>query len=259
LEFRILGPLEVVGDDGVVLSIGTGRERALLALLILRANELVATDRLVEELWAEGGPEGIEGAAWTVQTYVSQLRKLLDGEPASLESGPGGYALQVASAEVDAHRFEQAVTEAGAEADPTRRLAMLDGALGLWRGPPLGEFAGVGWADREARRLEVVHLQALQRRYDTLLELGRPGEAAEELDATVRAHPLDERFWAQLMVALYRSGRQADALAAYQQARGHLVDDLGIEPGPELVALEHRILDHDPGTRRPRAPSHACR
>jgi predicted ATPase/DNA-binding SARP family transcriptional activator len=251
MEFRILGAFEVVGTAGIVDVRGSKR-RGLLACLVVHAGQPMSTDRLVEELWAGRGPDG---AARTVQTYVSQLRGLLRGEEASLATGPGGYVLRVASADVDAQRFEQEVTAAGAEADPTRRLAMLDGPLALWRGPPLGEFAGVGWADREARRLEAVHLQALHRRYDALLELGRPGEAAGELDATVRAHPHDERFWAQLMVALYRSGRQADALAAYQQARGHLVDDLGIEPGPELTALEHRILDHDPAlvatVRRP--------
>ena len=116
----------------------------------------------------------------------------------------------------------------------------------MWRGPPLDEFAGAGWADREATRLEALRLQALRRRYETLLDLGRAGEAVAELETLVGVHPLDEGLWAQFMLALYRSGRQADALAAYQRARRHLVDELGIEPGPELIELEHRILDHDP-------------
>jgi DNA-binding SARP family transcriptional activator len=203
----------------------------------------MSTDRLVSELWGDGG---CEGAIRTVQTYVSQLRKLLRGEPASLDTRPGGYVLAVDPAVVDAYRFEQGVTAAVTEPDPARRLAILDGSLALWQGPPLGEFAGAGWADREATRLDALHLRALRRRYDTLLDLDRAAEAAAELEALVRAHRLDERLWAQFMLALYRSGRQADALGAYQQARRHLVDELGIDPGPELTELEYRILDHDP-------------
>jgi DNA-binding SARP family transcriptional activator/ATP/maltotriose-dependent transcriptional regulator MalT len=203
----------------------------------------MSTDRLVEELWGDGGGNG---AARTVQTYMSQLRKLLRGEGASLKTRPGGYVLEVDPSHVDAVTFQRAVTSAGAEPDTVRRLAVLDEALALWRGPPLGEFGSFGWAAREATRLEALHLQALKRRYDALLELGRAGEAVTELEHLVRAHRLDERFWAQFMLALYRSGRQADALGAYQQARRHLVEELGVEPGPELVDLEHRILDHDP-------------
>jgi predicted ATPase/DNA-binding SARP family transcriptional activator len=252
MEFRILGSFEVVGSAGLVDLRGAKR-RGLLACLVVHAGQPMSTDRLVDELWGDGGSEG---AARTVQTYMSQLRKLVRGEPASLDTRPGGYVLDVDPAAVDAYRFEQGVTAAGGEPDPARRLAILDGALMLWRGPPLGEFAGAGWADREATRLEALHLQAMQRRYDTLLDLDRAGDAVAELEALVRAHPLDERLWAQLMLALYRSGRQADALAAYQQARRLLVDELGIEPGPELAELEHRILAHDPSLATPtnRAP-----
>jgi tetratricopeptide (TPR) repeat protein len=161
--------------------------------------------------------------------------------------------LEVDPGAVDAYRFEEAVTAVSAERDLTRRLAPMDDAIGLWRGQALGEFAGAGWADREAARLEALHVRALQCRYDALLDLDRAVEAVAELDALVRAHPLDERLWAQLMLALYRSGRQADALGAYQQARHHLVDELGIEPGPELAELEHRVLNHDPTLASPRS------
>jgi predicted ATPase/DNA-binding SARP family transcriptional activator/class 3 adenylate cyclase len=246
-DFRILGPFEVAGTGGVVDLRGAKR-RGLLACLVVHAGQPMSTDRLVEELW---GASGSDGAARTVQTYVSQLRKLLRGEGAGLETRAEGYVLKVDPVQVDASRFERAITVAGAESAPGRRLAVLDEALGWWRGPPLGEFAGAGWADREARRLDALRHQARQRRYDALLDLGRAGEAVGELELLVDAHPLDERFWAQLMLALYRSGRQGDALGAYQHARRHLVDELGIEPGPELVDLEHRILDHDPTLATP--------
>jgi DNA-binding SARP family transcriptional activator len=242
MEFRILGSFDVVGSAGA-LHLRGAKRRGLLACLVTHAGQPMSTDQLVEELWGDGGSSG---APRTVQTYVSQLRKLLHGESARLASRPGGYVLDVDPADIDACRFEQAVTSAGAEPDPAARLAVLDEALELWRGPPLGEFAGAGWADRATARLEALHRQALQRRYDSLLDLDRAGEAVAGLEPLVRAHPLDERLWALLMLALYRSGRQADALSAYQQARRHLVDELGIEPGPELARLEHLILDHDP-------------
>jgi predicted ATPase/DNA-binding SARP family transcriptional activator len=242
MEFRILGSFEVVGRNGFVDLRGAKR-RGLLACLVVHVGQPLSADRLVEELW---GDRGSDGAARTVQTYMSQLRKLLRGEAASLTTRPGGYALEVDPGDIDAYQFEQGVTAASAEPDAAQRLAMIDEALVLWRGPPLGEFAGAGWADRETARLDAVHLEAQQRRYDALMELDRASEAAAELEQLVRGHALDERLWGQLMLALYRSGRQADALGAYQQARRHLVEELGIEPGRELVDLEHRILDQDP-------------
>jgi predicted ATPase/DNA-binding SARP family transcriptional activator len=248
MDFRILGPFEVTGTAGS-LDIRGAKRRGLLAYLVTHAGQPVSTDRLVDALWRDGG----SGAARTVQTYVSQLRRVLD-EHVRIETGPGGYVLEVDPAAVDASRFERAVTASGTEADPVRRLALLDGALELWRGPPLAEFEGAAWADREATWLEALHVQALQRRCDILIELGRAGEAAAQLETLVRTHPLDERFWALLMLALYRSGRQADAIRAYQQARLQLVDELGIEPGQELGDLEHRILAHDPTLD---APAHA--
>jgi predicted ATPase/DNA-binding SARP family transcriptional activator len=247
MEFRILGSFEVVGTSGPIDLRGAKR-RGLLACLVVHAGQAMGTDRLVEELWGE---RGAEGAGRTVQTYVSQLRKLLGGESARLETHPGGYVLDVGPADVDARRFEEALAATGDDGDPARQLASLDGALGLWRGPPLGEFAGAGWADREAARLEALRLDALQRRYNCLLDLGRAGEAVTGLETLVCDHPLDERLWGQLMLALYRSGRQADALGAYRRARRHLVDELGIEPGPALAELEHRILVKDSALTAP--------
>jgi predicted ATPase/DNA-binding SARP family transcriptional activator len=242
MEFRVLGSFEVVGSTGLIDLRGAKR-RGLLACLVVHAGQPMSTDRLVEELWGENGSAG---AARTVQTYVSQLRKLLHDEAARLETRPGGYVLVVDPADVDAQRFERGVNAVGTEPDLERQLAMFDEALNLWRGPPLGEFAGAGWVDREATRLEALYLRAQQRRCDILLELDRAREAVGELDLLVESYPLDETLWGQFMLALYRSGRQADALTAYQQARHQLVDELGIEPGPELAELEHRILDHDP-------------
>jgi predicted ATPase/DNA-binding SARP family transcriptional activator len=247
MDFRILGSFEVVGTAGI-LDLRGAKRRGLVACLVVHAGQPMSTDRLVEHLW---GGRGSARAARTVQTYVSQVRKLLHGQGVRLASRPGGYVLEVDPADVDASRFERTVTSAGAEPDPGRRLAMIHEALALWRGPPLGEFAGSGWADREAARLDALHLQAQQRQYDALMELDRPREAVAGLELLVSAHPLDETLCAQFMLALYRSGRQADALRAYQQARRHLVDELGIEPGSELVDLEHRILDHDPTLTAP--------
>jgi DNA-binding SARP family transcriptional activator len=242
MEFRILGSFEVIGSTGLVDLRGAKR-RGLLACLVVHAGDPLSADRLVEELW---GDTSADGAARTIQTYVSQLRKLLLGEAASLTTHPAGYLLEVDPGDIDAYRFAQGLAAAATEDDPARRLEILDEVLALWRGRPLREFAGAGWADREATRLEALHLQALQRRYDTLLDLDRAADAVADLETLVQTHPLDERLWAQLMLVLYRSGRQADALAAYQRGRRHLVDELGIEPGPELTDLEHRILDHDP-------------
>jgi DNA-binding SARP family transcriptional activator len=242
VEFGILGPLEVVGPDGLVVVRGAKR-RGLLAYLLVHAGEAVSLDRLAEDLWDERSSSGARG---TVQTYLSQLRKLLaDSSDVTIETRPSGYVLVVPADRLDAGRFERLCAQAATETDATMRLTFLDEALGLWRGAPLGEFAGSAWADIEATRLQALRLQALQQRIDARLDLGYHAECIPELERLVREHSLDEHFWAQLMVAYYRVGRQADALRAYQQLRSTLADELGIDPSAELVALERRILDQD--------------
>jgi predicted ATPase/DNA-binding SARP family transcriptional activator len=241
MDFRILGTFEVLGTGGQ-LPVRGAKRRGLLACLVVHAGHALSTDLLVHELWGEQAPDG---ACRTVQTYVSQLRKLLE-DGAHLDTRPGGYVLEIAPTDVDAQRFERAVSAASQMPEPARRLAGLDEALAWWRGPPLAEFAGAGWADQEARRLDAIRLDALKRRHDALLALGRAAEAVTALEPLVHLHPLDEGLWAQLMLALYRIGRQSDALRAYQRARSNLAQDLGIEPGHELADVERRILDHDP-------------
>ncbi|HEX6418983.1 MAG TPA: BTAD domain-containing putative transcriptional regulator [Acidimicrobiales bacterium] len=242
MELRILGSFEVLGDDGPV-DLRGARRRSLLACLAVHAGQPLSATRLVEDLW---GDAASDAAVATLQTYVSKLRKALGPDGGALQTDPGGYRLAVDAEAVDGLRFEREVARAGREQDPARRLALVDDALRLWRGPPLDEFAGARWADDTARRLEAARLRGLHVRYDALLDLGRPEDAAAELETLVGAYPLDERLWGQLMRALYRGGRQADALAAYRRVRHRLVEDLGIEPGPELADLERRILAHDP-------------
>ena len=247
LEFRILGPLEVVGPGGPTVVRGAKR-RGLLAYLLVHANDAVSLDRLVDDLWDQRPSSGARG---TVQSYVSAFRKLLaNDDHVTLETRPTGYVLNLQTECLDAARFERDCARAGGEGDAAKRMELLDAALGLWRGAPLGEFAGAGWADAAATRLEALHRQAVQQRIDARLTLGRHVEAIPELEELVREHRLDERFWAQLMVAYYRAGRQTDALRTYQRARSILADELGIEPCDELAGLERQVLDHDPGLTR---------
>lgn len=257
VEFRILGSLEVVEHDQP-LAIGGPKQRALLAILLLHRGEVVSTDRLSDELWGERPPAS---AAKTVQAYVSNLRRAL-GDGLLVTRGHG-YVLQTAPGQLDVDRFE-ALVDAGrtalGEADNRRASERLREALALWRGPPLADFAYEPFAQAEAARLEEERLAALEDRIDADLALGRHAALVGELEALVREHPLRERLQGQLMLALYRSGRQADALERYQQARRKLTDELGIEPGPELQELERRILNQDPelggpSRRLPRPPT----
>jgi DNA-binding SARP family transcriptional activator len=240
VEFRILGPLEVV-EGGRPLALGGPRQRALLAILLTRANEVVSNDRLIDELWGAQPPGNVTNA---LHYHVSQLRKTIGPSEAIVTREPG-YLIRVAPHELDLLRFERLVEEARrAPADEAARL--LRDALSLWRGPALADLANESFAQAEILRLEELRLGALELRIETDLALGRHRELVGELEVLVHGHPLRERPRAQLMLALYRSGRQAEALDLYREGRRLLVDELGIEPGSELQELEQAILRHDP-------------
>ena len=243
IDYRILGPLEV-SADGRVIEIGGPRLRALLAILLLRANESVPRDVLVHELWGEQPPAGAQGS---LDVYVSRLRKALDAAANGpvVVTRPGAYRLQAAEGQLDVRRFEglveQGRTELAANA-PDRAAASLRAALRLWRGNALGDLCYEPFARAESERLEELRLGAVEDRIEADLALGRHIAVVSELDALVAAHPMRERLHGQLMVALYRAGRQADALEAYQTARRMLVEELGLEPGPALQRLERAVL-----------------
>jgi DNA-binding SARP family transcriptional activator len=240
VEFRILGSLEVV-EEGRPLALGGARQRALLALLLTRANEIVSTDRLIDELWGERTPKAAGNA---LQYHISRLRRLLAPSHAIVTQEPG-YLIRVEPEELDLFRFERLVEE-GQQSSPEAAARLFGEALALWRGPALADVAHESFAQREILRLEELRLVALERRIDADLALGRDAELVAELDALVREHPLRERPRAQLMLALYRSGRQAEALEVYRQTRRLLVDELGLEPSPALHELEQAILHQDP-------------
>jgi DNA-binding SARP family transcriptional activator/basic membrane lipoprotein Med (substrate-binding protein (PBP1-ABC) superfamily) len=250
MEFRLLGPLEV-DVDGLPVSLGGSRARALLALLLLHRNEVVQLDKIIDELWAEPP----KTAEQVVRVYVSNLRKALEPPEVILTRG-SGYLLHVGADDVDADRFDALRTEgrrllAAGEADQAAEA--LGEALSLWRGAPLQDFAYEGFAQSEIARLEELRLAALEDLYDARLAAGHDSDLVADLEQLVEANPLRERLRAQLMLALYRSGRQADALDVYQRGRRHLVDELGLEPSGSLRQLEARILQHDPSLDRPSA------
>jgi predicted ATPase/DNA-binding SARP family transcriptional activator len=232
--YRILGPVEVLGNDGP-LSLGGAKQRALLALLLLHAGRVVSRERLIDDLWGDAPPDT---ARETVQVYVSRLRKLLPA--GALATRGAGYALDVEPDSLDLAQFERLRTE--------RRFHE---ALALWRGPPLAEFEEA-FARVEGARLEELRLATLEERFDADLALGRHGELVGELEALVGEHPHRERLRGQLMLALYRSGRQAEALAAYRDARA-VLDELGIEPSERLRWLERQILTQDAALQSPRS------
>jgi DNA-binding SARP family transcriptional activator len=234
-QFRILGPLEAAGESGPV-PLGGPKQRALLALLLLHANETLSSERIIDELWGEQPPRT---AASSLQNFVAQLRRLLG--PDVLVTRSPGYVLRVERDDVDAARFESMVGEAR-RAAPAERAEKLHDALDLWRGEPLTDVAFEPFAQNEVRRLEDLRLAATEDLVDAELELGRHADVVGELETLVQQHPLRERLRGHLMVALYRSGRQADALRAYHEARRALVDELGIEPSPALQQLHSSIL-----------------
>jgi DNA-binding SARP family transcriptional activator len=241
-EFGILGPLEVIGDEGPVAIPGQ-KQRALLAILLLDAGRVVSTDRLIDALWGEQPPRT---AATSLQNFISQLRKVLGADVLATQAP--GYVLRVAPQQLDAVRFRRLVEEART-GDADNRAAGLRAALALWRGPALTEFAFEPWAQSEIGRLEELRLAALEDRLEAELEEGRHAHVAAELESLVEQHPLRERLRGLQMLALYRSGRQAEALQAYQGARRALVEELGIDPSPELQELHGAILRQEIGLR----------
>jgi DNA-binding SARP family transcriptional activator len=248
LDFRILGPLEVRAD-GTPLALGGAKQRAVLAVLLLDAGQVVSRDRLIDALWGQAPPPT---ARHTLEAYVSRLRKLL-GDGRLLTRTPG-YVLRVEPGAVDLDRFEQLLT-AGRGALHERRFGAaaetLREADELWRGPPLADLALEPFAQAPVQGLVELRLAAIEDRIDAELALGRHGALASELRELVAEHPLRERLRAQLMLALYRAGRQADALEAFRSGRMVLVEELGLEPGPALRALEQAILIHDPALDAP--------
>ncbi len=243
MEFGILGPL-AVWEDGRELELGAAKQRALLAVLLLHAGETMATDRLVDALWDEQPPAT---AVKALQVYVSQLRKTL-GEGV-LETRPLGYVVRVEEGALDSERFEHMLAEGRRLlADGAAREAgdLLRQALALWRGAPLADFRYETFARDEIGRLEALRLVALEQRLEADLAVGRHAEAIPELETLVREHPHRETLRGLLMLALYRAGRQADALAVYQDARAALVDELGLDPSQALQQLEKAILLQDP-------------
>jgi DNA-binding SARP family transcriptional activator len=240
VEFQILGPIAVLDQDRPIPLAGP-RQRTILALLLTRANEVVSTDRLIDELWGAQAPKTALNA---LQYHVSQLRKSLAPSEVIVTQEPG-YLIRVSADALDLLRFER-LLEKAQQSPPDLAARLLRDALGLWRGPALADLAHESFAQAEILRLEELRLVALERRVDADLALGRHAELVGELEVLTREHPLRERFRAQLMLALYGSGRQGEALNVYRKTRVFLVDELGIEPSPVLQELERAILRQDP-------------
>jgi DNA-binding SARP family transcriptional activator len=258
VEFRLLGSFDVV-VDGRSVPLGGTKQRALLAILAIHANEVVPADRLIEQLWSGNAPES---AVNTLQGYVSRLRKVLDtngangGNPTIAFRAPG-YVLTTPQEQIDVRRFERLLVEAEARAatgDAGRAADSLREALALWRGAPLADFTYEEFAQTEIARLEELRLKAVEERIDADLACGRHASLIPELEAIVAEHPLRERLRGQLMLALYRSGRQSEALAVYRNARLVMQEQLGLEPTRALSELQRSILQHDPELDLPASP-----
>jgi len=242
LDFLILGPLEVVDGDRFV-RLGGPKQRATLAILLLSANRVVSVERLADDLYTGAPPVT---AVTQVQRQVSELRKLLGASV--IETRSPGYLIHVEQGRLDLDRFERSTHEAGhalEQGDPARASGLLQEALALWRGAPLADLTYESFAQTAIARLDELRLNAIEQRVEADLELGRHGELLAELESLVWDHPLRERLRGQLMLALYRSGRQAEALDVYRKTRDALVTEFGIEPSKRLQDLERRILRQD--------------
>jgi DNA-binding SARP family transcriptional activator len=252
MEFRILGPLEVVNGDGFVALPGQ-RLRTLLATFLLHPNVAISSDKLAQALWGEDAPAT---SLTTVRVHVSRLRRALDGDADLLTTSPAGYRLRVRRGELDSERFTDLVATArdALPADPDAAGAALREALALWRGAPLADLASVSSLQAAIATLEDERVNALELRIDADLALGRHDELVAELQALVDLEPQREHLHAQLMLALYRSGRQTEALEAFRRLRAELVDALALEPGRETRELEAAILRQDPALDPPRRP-----
>jgi DNA-binding SARP family transcriptional activator len=249
LEFRLLGPIEVL-DDGRPVDLGPRKQRALLCLLLLHANRVVTTDRLLEELWGDDAA-GKENALWVA---ISRLRSALEPERSGqrdssvLRTRDHGYVLQVDAETIDLTQFEAAIADTRRllQRDPAQAVARVDAGLGLWRGTPLEEFHHEEFAQITVAQIEELRLEALELRAECELRLGRAREQISALEALHKKHPLRERFVELLMRSLYQAGRHADALRVFDRYRRALGEELGISPAPELNRLEEQILLHDP-------------
>jgi DNA-binding SARP family transcriptional activator len=251
MEFQLLGRLEV-WHEGKEVEVRGSKQRALLAVLLLHANQVVSSDRLMDELWGDEPPDARKAA---LRVRMSQLRKSLDvGGPNPIVTRAPGYVLELRPDTLDLLRFERLLDDS-AKVGPEAAAELLRGALALWRGGALADFAYEPFAEAAIARLEELRLLATEKRIEADLALGRHAELVPELEALVVQHPLREHLRGQLMLALYRCGRQAEALAAYQSARRTLVDDLGIEPGPALQQLEQAVLRQDADLELDRAHS----
>lgn len=247
MEFRVLGPMEVVRDDRLV-PLGGPKQRVVLAQLLLHANRSVSTATLIDEVWGEDPPDTARNS---LQSYVSHLRKALGDD--RIRGASGGYILRAGAHEIDAQRFESLVeqTQKDSAIEPAAAAARYDDALALWRGPPFADLSTEQCLLGEIARLNELKLSATERRITSEIAAGRHAAVVGDLDLLTDSHPLRERLWALLMLALYRSGRQGEALAAYQRARTLLVEELGIDPSADLQTLNVQILRQDPTLRGP--------
>jgi DNA-binding SARP family transcriptional activator len=239
MQYGLLGPFEAT-RDGRALELRATKVQTVLAMLVLRPNQIVFADQLIEGLWGERPPET---ASNTLQTYVSRLRKLLG--PNVIQTRAGGYVLSVNPECIDSHRFQR-LRNQGQEAlragEPAAAATLLAGALGQWRGPALADFTYETFAQAEIARLEEARLATIEDLIEAELALGRHAEKVSELRDLVRQHPLRERLWGQLILALYRCGRRADALRTYAEVRELLGEELGLEPSRQLQLLEEAVL-----------------